>query len=119
MIGCFCFAADCSLIARCRRRLQQRAGNRNRGRPDGRKLTLMRSADVLKTYHVALESTPIGPKQLEGDGGTPAGRYAIDSKNARSHNRLALQVCTRTPLMARGYCGSGRRVHDSRIAQRP
>ncbi|MBO0758334.1 MAG: L,D-transpeptidase family protein [Bradyrhizobiaceae bacterium] len=57
-----------------------------------RKLTLLRNGDALKTYDVALGHTPVGPKQREGDGRTPEGRYVIDSKNARSHNHLALHV---------------------------
>jgi murein L,D-transpeptidase YafK len=57
-----------------------------------RKLTLMRSGDVLKACHVALRNTPIGPKQLEGDGRTPEGRHVLDSRNPRSHNHLALHV---------------------------
>jgi murein L,D-transpeptidase YafK len=57
-----------------------------------RKLTLLRSGNVLKTYDVALGHAPIGPKQREGDGRTPEGRYVIDSKNSRSHSHLALHV---------------------------
>jgi murein L,D-transpeptidase YafK len=57
-----------------------------------RKLTLLHNGDVLKTYDVALGQAPIGPKQREGDGRTPEGRYVIDSKNPRSHNHLALHV---------------------------
>jgi murein L,D-transpeptidase YafK len=57
-----------------------------------RKLTLLRNGDVLKTYDVALGHAPVGPKQREGDGRTPEGHYVIDSKNARSHNHLALRV---------------------------
>jgi murein L,D-transpeptidase YafK len=58
----------------------------------GRKLTLLHNGDVLKIYDVALGHAPIGPKQREGDGRTPEGRYVIDSKNPRSHNHLALHV---------------------------
>lgn len=58
-----------------------------------RKLTLLHNGDVLKAYDVALGQAPIGPKQREGDGRTPEGRYVIDSKNRRSHNHLALHVC--------------------------
>ena len=57
-----------------------------------RKLTLLRNGNVLKTYSVALGHAPIGPKQREGDGRTPEGRYVIDSKNPRSHNHLGLHV---------------------------
>jgi murein L,D-transpeptidase YafK len=56
------------------------------------KLTLLHNGDVLKAYDVALGRAPIGPKQREGDGRTPEGRYVIDFKNPRSHNHLALHV---------------------------
>jgi murein L,D-transpeptidase YafK len=57
-----------------------------------RKLTLLRHADVLRSYDVVLGRTPIGPKEREGDGRTPEGRYVIDSKNPRSHAHLALHI---------------------------
>jgi murein L,D-transpeptidase YafK len=57
-----------------------------------RKLTLLHNGDLLRTYDVALGHAPVGPKQREGDGRTPEGRYVIDSKNSRSHNHLALHV---------------------------
>jgi len=57
-----------------------------------RRLTLMRDNQVLQTFPVALGSAPNGPKQQEGDGRTPEGRYTIDSKNARSHFHLALHI---------------------------
>jgi murein L,D-transpeptidase YafK len=52
-----------------------------------RKLTLLRNADVLKSFDVALGPTPIGPKQREGDG----------SKNPRSHGHLALHISYPSP----------------------
>lgn len=39
---------------------------------------------LLKTYRVSLGNSPVGPKQVEGDGKTPEGHYHIDSRNARS-----------------------------------
>jgi murein L,D-transpeptidase YafK len=57
-----------------------------------RKVMLLRDGEVLNTYDVALGHAPIGPKQREGDGRTPEGRYVVDSKNSRSHNDLALHV---------------------------
>ena len=57
-----------------------------------RRLTLLRDGHVLATYPVALGGAPIGPKQQEGDGRTPEGTYAIDSRNARSHFHLALHI---------------------------
>jgi murein L,D-transpeptidase YafK len=57
-----------------------------------RRLTLLQDGNVLKTYSVALGSDPIGPKQQEGDGRTPEGRYKIDFKHPRSRFHLALRV---------------------------
>jgi murein L,D-transpeptidase YafK len=57
-----------------------------------RRLTLLHDGDVLKTYNVALGSDPVGPKQQEGDGRTPEGRYKIDFKHPRSRFHLALRV---------------------------
>jgi murein L,D-transpeptidase YafK len=49
-----------------------------------RELHLMAGAQIIKTYRIALGGTPIGPKQVEGDGKTPEGRYVIDSRNPKS-----------------------------------
>jgi murein L,D-transpeptidase YafK len=57
-----------------------------------RTLTLLRGADIIKTYQVSLGATPEGPKSREGDGRTPEGRYSIDSRNSRSRFHLALHV---------------------------
>ena len=38
----------------------------------------------LKTYKVALGSSPMGPKEREGDARTPEGTYVIDSRNPNS-----------------------------------
>lgn len=57
-----------------------------------RRLTLLRGADVLKSYNVSLGSDPIGHKQREGDGRTPEGTYAIDFKHPRSRFHLALRI---------------------------
>jgi len=57
-----------------------------------RRLTLLRDKTPLKSYDVALGSTPIGHKQQEGDGRTPEGLYVIDFKHPRSRFHLALRV---------------------------
>jgi murein L,D-transpeptidase YafK len=71
-----------------------------------RKLTLLRNDDALKTYDVALGHTP-SPKQREGDGRTPEGRYVIDSKIPRSRSDLDCARLTRNRSIARGRCGGG------------
>jgi murein L,D-transpeptidase YafK len=57
-----------------------------------RRLTLLRNDAVLASYEVSLGASPVGPKQQEGDGRTPEGRYAIDFKHPRSRFHLALRV---------------------------
>lgn len=47
---------------------------------------------VIRTYHVALGTGGLAPKQKEGDGRTPEGHYTIDSRNPNSRYHLALHV---------------------------
>jgi murein L,D-transpeptidase YafK len=56
------------------------------------RMTLMRGGKPIKTYAVALGRTGPGPKQREGDGHTPDGKYTIDAKNPRSRFHLALHI---------------------------
>jgi murein L,D-transpeptidase YafK len=59
-----------------------------------RKLYLYRIDDgketLLKTYKIALGSTPTGTKRQQGDGATPEGDYYITHKNSRSKFYLSL-----------------------------
>jgi murein L,D-transpeptidase YafK len=57
-----------------------------------RTLSLVRGADIIKTYQVSLGGAPDGHKSREGDGRTPEGRYSIDSRNSRSRFHLALHI---------------------------
>ncbi len=57
-----------------------------------RRLTLLRDGRVLKTYAVALGSSPRGHKQQEGDGRTPEGVYQIDFHKPDSDFHLALHI---------------------------
>jgi murein L,D-transpeptidase YafK len=57
-----------------------------------RVLTLFRGGRALKSYRIALGSDPIGPKQQEGDGRTPEGRYTIDARRRDSAFHRALHV---------------------------
>jgi murein L,D-transpeptidase YafK len=57
-----------------------------------RKLTLYRDGVALKSYHVALGFSPKGPKERQGDGRTPEGRYVIDRRNAQSQFHLSLHI---------------------------
>jgi murein L,D-transpeptidase YafK len=57
-----------------------------------RKLTLYRDGVALKSYRVALGFSPKGPKERQGDGRTPEGRYVIDRRNAQSQFHLSLHI---------------------------
>lgn len=55
-------------------------------------LELLSAGKVIRTYHVALGSGGLAPKQKEGDARTPEGHYVIDNRNAQSHYYKALHV---------------------------
>src|SRR5258708_5277754 len=57
-------------------------------RKAARELTLYFAGQVLKTYGVALGTSPAGAKELEGDGRTPEGRYFIVGRNPQSKYHL-------------------------------
>lgn len=62
-----------------------------------RKMSLFHNDKVLKTYDVDLGRAPSGPKQFEGDGKTPEGRYVIDRRNPNSHYHLSLGISYPNP----------------------
>ena len=47
---------------------------------------------LLKSYHISLGFTPVGPKQFQGDGKTPEGIYFISDKNQFSQYHKSLGV---------------------------
>ena len=55
-------------------------------------LELLQGGKVIRTYKVALGRGGLAPKEREGDGRTPEGRYMIDSRTAQSHYHKALHV---------------------------
>lgn len=59
---------------------------------DQRKLYLMNNTQVLKSYDVDLGFTPVGHKQVEGDGKTPEGNYIIDRRNPNSSFYLSIGI---------------------------
>jgi murein L,D-transpeptidase YafK len=61
-------------------------------RKSARTLELYRGARLLRSYAIALGRDPLGPKQEEGDGRTPEGRYVLDYRNPRSSYHKALHV---------------------------
>jgi len=57
-----------------------------------RRLELMRGAEVLRSYRVALGLDPVGHKQREGDFRTPEGEYRLVRRNSLSDYFLSIQV---------------------------
>jgi len=55
-------------------------------------LELLADGKVVRTYHVALGSGGLAPKQQEGDGRTPEGNYIIDARKADSAYHRALHI---------------------------
>lgn len=55
-----------------------------------RTLDLFSDGSIIKTYCVALGSSPQGDKQREGDGRTPEGTFYICTKNPKSRHARAL-----------------------------
>jgi murein L,D-transpeptidase YafK len=56
------------------------------------RLTLFCAGPKLKEYRVALGFSPVGPKQHEGDGRTPEGKYTIDFHKSDSAFHRALHI---------------------------
>src|SRR5438045_4603401 len=57
-----------------------------------RRLTLFCAGRKLKEYRMALGFSPVGPKQSEGDGRTPEGKYTIDFHKSDSAFHRALHI---------------------------
>ena len=57
-----------------------------------RALQLYRAGQVLKTYSIALGSSPVGSKEQQGDGRTPEGLYVIDARNRNSAFHRSLHI---------------------------
>jgi murein L,D-transpeptidase YafK len=57
-----------------------------------RRMTLTRGGETLKTYRIALGSSPVGDKEKQGDGRTPEGSYRISFKNPHSKFHLSLKI---------------------------
>jgi murein L,D-transpeptidase YafK len=62
-----------------------------------RKLSVFKNGHLLKTYLVALGSSPVGPKVEEGDMKTPEGSYTIDRRNPNSDYHLSLHISYPAP----------------------
>ena len=57
-----------------------------------RRMYLLHGAEVLESYDIELGFSAVGPKQFEGDGKTPEGRYYIDRRNPNSAFHLSLGI---------------------------
>ena len=55
-------------------------------------LELIAGGKVIRTYKVALGTGGLAPKEREGDGRTPEGRYVVDGRNVASHYHKALHL---------------------------
>ncbi len=57
-----------------------------------RKMYLMHNDEALKVFDIELGFTPVGHKEIEGDGRTPEGRYIINRRNPNSEFHLSLGI---------------------------
>ncbi len=55
-----------------------------------RTLELFDVENLVKTYAIALGKTPVGDKEVEGDGKTPEGEFFVFTKNDKSNFYLSL-----------------------------
>jgi murein L,D-transpeptidase YafK len=55
-------------------------------------MLLLRGAEVLREYKIALGGRPRGPKRARGDGRTPEGEYILDGRNETSAYYRALHI---------------------------
>ena len=56
------------------------------------KLVLVYQGKDLRSYHVALGTEPLGPKQQQGDHRTPEGTYLLDFRNDHSQFYKAFHI---------------------------
>ncbi len=57
-----------------------------------RKLVLFHKDEILESYDFELGFTPVGDKDIEGDGKTPEGKYRINRKNPNSAFYLSIGI---------------------------
>jgi len=57
-----------------------------------RRMLLMHSGNIVRSYHVALGLNPVGQKERSGDFRTPEGTYRLERRNARSDYFLSIKV---------------------------
>ncbi len=57
-----------------------------------RKLYLLYSGNVIRTFDIALGLVPVGDKKHEGDFRTPEGKYLLDTRNPNSEFFLSIHI---------------------------
>ena len=57
-----------------------------------RRLDVIDGDEIIRSFLVALGSTPDGNKETEGDGKTPEGNFYVFTKNSRSKFHLSLGI---------------------------
>jgi len=57
-----------------------------------RNMYLMAGRRIIKSYRIALGKNPVGPKQFEGDGKTPEGRYKKSTERVLSGTACVLPL---------------------------
>ncbi len=57
-----------------------------------RELLLLSGERVVRRYPISLGREPVGPKQRQGDGRTPEGRYVLDWKHSDSRYHKAIHI---------------------------
>ncbi len=57
-----------------------------------RRLYLLRDAQVLRSYRIALGENPVGHKVFRGDGRTPEGLYTLDWRTSASRFHRAIHI---------------------------
>lgn len=62
-----------------------------------RKLDLFDGKKLIRSYKMVLGSTPLGDKEIEGDGRTPEGEFYVFTKNAESRFYLSLGISYPAP----------------------
>lgn len=62
-----------------------------------RRLFAYRGGELVRAFRVALGRGGLGPKQRQGDGRVPDGRYLIDTRNPHSAFHLSLRIGYPTP----------------------
>lgn len=75
-----------------------------------RQMFLMHKSTPLESYDFGLGFSPIGHKEVEGDGKTPEGAYYIDRKNPNSSFHLSIGI---------SYPNAADRAKARALGQRP